>query len=103
MDICHRLRKNGYSSILVPDAKILHYQGVSIGNSPSIDKEAYISYLYVLRKNCLFIKYIWIRKYLIFVILLKPKKWFLLSVLLKWNPSKASLKHKQQRTYLDEN
>jgi GT2 family glycosyltransferase len=103
MDICHRLFKNGLRSILVPQAKILHYQGVSIGNSHAIDKEAYISYLYVLRKNCLFIKYIWIRKYLIFVILLKPKKWFLLSVLLKWNPSKASLKHKQQRTYLDEN
>ena len=103
MDLCHRLRKQGYSSVLVPQAVILHYQGVSIGNSERIDKEAYISYLYVLRKNHSFIKYIWIRKYLIFVILLKPKKWFLLSVLLKPNPSKASLKHLQQPRYFDEN
>ena len=103
MDLCHRLRKNGYSSALVPQAKIMHYQGVSIGHSEKIDSEAYISYLYVLRKNNNLIKYLWIRKYLIFVILLKPKKWFLLSVLLKWNPSKASLKHLQQSTYFDEN
>jgi GT2 family glycosyltransferase len=103
MDLCHRLRKNGYTSALVPQAMILHYQGVSIGNSEKISKEAYISYLYVLRKNHHFIKYIWIRKYLIFVILFKPKKWFLLSVLLKLNPSKASLKHLQQPRYLDEN
>ena len=96
MDLCHRLRKSGYTSVLVPLAEILHYQGVSIGVSERISKEAYISYLYVLRKNYNFIKYIWIRKYLIFVILLKPKKWFLLSVLLKLNPSTASLKQIQQ-------
>jgi GT2 family glycosyltransferase len=103
MDLCHRLRKSGYTSALVPQAEILHYQGVSIGISEKISKEAYISYLYVLRKNYNFIKYIWIRKYLIFVILLKPKKWFLLSVLLKLKPSKASLKHLQQPRYFDEN
>jgi GT2 family glycosyltransferase len=103
MDLCHRLRKQGYSSALVPQAKILHYQGVSIGNSEIIDKEAYISYLYVLRKNFGFLKYVFIRKYLFLVILLKPKKWYLLSVLLKLNPSKVSLKHKQQPRILDEN
>jgi len=103
MDICHRLRKVGYRSVLVPDAKILHFQGVSIGVSKLIDTEAYISYLYVLRKNYGFLKYLWIRKYLIFVILLKPKKWYLLSVLMKLNPSKASLKHKQKSRSLDEN
>jgi GT2 family glycosyltransferase len=103
MDLCHRLRKQGFSSALVPEAQILHYQGVSIGNSETIDKEAYISYLYVLRKNSGFLKYVFIRKYLIFVILLKPKKWYLLSVLLKLNPSKASIKHKQKARILDEN
>jgi hypothetical protein len=103
MDLCHRLRKQGYNSFLVPEAKILHYQGVSIGISKPIDKEAYISYLYVLRKNHGFLKYIFIRKYLIFVMLLKPKKWYLLSVLLKLNPGKASLKHNQQPRQFDEN
>ena len=103
MDLCHRLRKQGYSSALVPQAAILHYQGVSIGISEPIDKEAYISYLYVLRKNHGFLKYIWIRKYLILAILLKPKKWYLLSVLLMLNPGKASMKHKQQSRHFDEN
>lgn len=103
MDICYRLKKLGYSSVLVPEAKILHFQGVSIGSSPAIDKEAYISYLYVLRKNFGFIKYVTIRKYLVFAILLKPKKWYLLSVLLKLNPSKASLKHQQTPRTFHEN
>ena len=103
MDICYRLKKLGYSSVLVPEAKILHYQGSSIGSSPVIDKEAYISYVYVIRKNFGFIKYVTIRKYLVFAILLKPKKWYLLSVLLKLNPSKASLKHKQTPRIFDEN
>ena len=103
MDVCHRLRKEGYSSMLIPKAKILHYLGVSIGISKPIDKEAYISYLYVLRKNHGFFKYLLIRIYLILVILLKPKKWFLLSVLLKPNPTKASLRHQQKPRSLDEN
>ena len=103
MDICHRLRKKGYTSILQPEAKILHYQGVSIGISEPVDREAYISYLYVLRKNHGFLKYILVRIYLILVILLKPKKWFLLPVLLKLNPSTASLKHLQNPRSLDEN
>ena len=103
MDLCHRLREHGFSCVLVPEAKVLHFQGVSIGTSEAIDKEAYISYLYVLRKNFGFLKYILIRKYLILVTLLKPKKWYLLSVLLKLNPSKASLKHQQKMKTLDEN
>jgi hypothetical protein len=103
MDICHRLRKEGYSSMLVPEAKILHYQGVSIGVSKPIDREAYISYLYVLWKNYGFPKYVLIRIYLILVILLKPKKWYLLKVLLKLNPSVVSLKHQQKSRSLDEN
>lgn len=103
MDLCHRLREHCFSSVLVPEAKVLHFQGVSIGTSKAIDKEAYISYLYVLRKNYGFLKYILIRKYLILVTILKPKKWYLLSILLKLNPSKASLKHQQKPRILDEN
>ncbi len=96
MDLCHRLRKINFKSMLVPAAKILHYQGVSIGISKPIDREAYISYLYVLRKNRNYLSYLLIRLYLIVVILLKPKKWYLFSVILKPYPSKASLKHQQK-------
>ena len=102
MDICHRLRKFKYKATLVPEAKILHYQGVSIGVSKNINKESYISYLYVIRKSYGYFKYLIIRKYLALVILLKPKKWHLLPVILKSNSQAESLKHKQEITFLDE-
>ena len=51
MDICFRLCKEGYTSVLVPEAKILHYQGVSTGVSKAISKEGMISHLYVIKKN----------------------------------------------------
>ncbi len=78
MDLCHRLLKKGYTSMLVPEAKILHYQGVSIGNSKAINKEAYRSYLYVIRKNYGYVKYLVIKTYLALALLVKPKKWYLL-------------------------
>jgi GT2 family glycosyltransferase len=103
MDICHRLRKKGYSTYLVPEAKVMHYQGKSIGRSKVINKEGYISYLYVLRKNYTFLKYAAIRIYLLIVLLLKPKKWYLLSILLKPNPTAESLRHLQKKRELHEN
>jgi GT2 family glycosyltransferase len=103
MDICHRLRKFNYKATLVPEAKILHYQGVSIGVSKPINKESYISYLYVIRKNYGYLKYLVVRKYLLFVILFKPKKWHLLPVICKSNSQAESLKHKQQITFFNEN
>ncbi|QNJ98352.1 glycosyltransferase family 2 protein [Constantimarinum furrinae] len=96
MDICYRLKKQGYDSFLVPEAKVLHFQGKSIGKSVAINKEGYISYLHVLRKNYSFLKYAVIRLYLVVALLLKPKKWYLLSVLLKADPSSESLRHKQK-------
>ena len=103
MDICHRLRKQGYSSMLVPDAKILHYQGVSTGSSKVINTEAYISYLRVIRKNYGFGKLLIIKLYLTFVFLLKPKKWYLLPIMLSANPQKLSLKNKQKPRIFDTN
>ena len=102
MDLCHRLRKQGYSVELVPQAKVLHYQGVSIGTSEAINKEGYISYLYVIRKNYGFMKYLLVKTYLTLVFLLKPKKWYLLRTILKGTSQTESLKHKQQIRILDE-
>lgn len=103
MDICNRLRKYNYKSMLVPEAKVMHYQGVSIGTSKLINRESYISYLYVVRKHYGYFKYLITRKYLAIVILLKPKKWYLLPVILKSNSQAESLKHQQQITFLNEN
>lgn len=96
MDICHRLKKRGYESWLVPEAKILHHQGVSTGVSKALNRESYISYLYVLRKNYGFGKYLLIRLYLCIALLLKPKKWYLLPIVLKSNNQTQSLKQQQK-------
>lgn len=102
MDCCHRLKKLGYKSVLVPDAKILHYQGVSTGVSKPINRESYISYLYVFRKNYSYGKYMLLRIYLTLVILLKPRKWYLLPIILQSNNQSQSLKQKQEINFLYE-
>jgi GT2 family glycosyltransferase len=99
MDICHRLKKMGYESWLVSEAQILHHQGVSTGTSKTMNRESYISYLYVIRKNYGFGKYILIRIYLSIALLLKPKKWYLLPIILKSNNQTQSLKQKQKITF----
>lgn len=96
MDICFRLRQEGYSSVLVPEAKILHYQGVSTGVSEAISKEGMISHLYVIKKNYSYAKYLFIRSYFCLSFLIKPKKWFMLSLVWKGAHLSESLKQKQQ-------
>jgi len=96
MDICKRLLNNNYKSSLVPQAKIVHYQGVSTGISKVISRESYLSYLYILKKNYNYLKYLSIRFYLVIIILLKPKKWFLLDIVLRGVDLSQSLKLKQQ-------
>jgi GT2 family glycosyltransferase len=96
MDICFRLRKLGFTSVLVPDAKIMHYQGVSTGVSKAISKEGMISHLYVIKKNYSYAKYMFIRTYFCLSFLLKPKKWFMLSLVWKGAHLSKSLKQQQQ-------
>jgi GT2 family glycosyltransferase len=96
MDICFRLRQEGYTSVLVPEAKILHYQGVSTGTSKIISKEGFLSHIYVIKKNYSYAKYAFIRAYYCLTFLIKPKKWFLLPVILKGAHLSQSLKQKQQ-------
>ena len=96
MDTCFRLRQHEYTSVLVPEAKILHYQGVSTGTNKTISKEGFISHLYVIKKNYSFAKYSFIRWYYCLTFLIKPKKWFMLSLALKGAPIGESLKQKQE-------
>ena len=100
MDICHRLLNLGYKSVIVPDAKINHYQGASTGTSKIITKEALISYLYVIKKNYSFLKYKCIQYYFLVTFLIKPKKWFLLSIVWKGGDLSSSLKQKQKLNFL---
>tara|TARA_B110000967_G_C18791451_1_gene513551 strand:- start:338 stop:1243 length:906 start_codon:yes stop_codon:yes gene_type:complete len=100
MDICHRLLNIGYKSVLVPDAKINHYQGASTGTSKVISKEALISYFYVIKKNYSFLKYKSIQFYFLATFLMKPKKWYLMSIVWKGGDLPASLKQKQSLNYI---
>ena len=99
MDICLRMRQLGYTSFLVPEAKILHYQGASTGTSQLISKEGLLSYFYVIKKNYTCSKYVFIRLYYCLSFLIKPKKWFLLPLVLKGVHLSESLKQKQKITF----
>ena len=96
MDICHRMRNINKSAMLVPEAKITHYQGVSTGVSKIISKEGLISYFYVIKKNYNYLKYSLIRLYYSLTFLIKPKKWFMLGLVLRGVPLSESLKQKQK-------
>ncbi|QCE40281.1 glycosyltransferase family 2 protein [Psychroserpens sp. NJDZ02] len=101
MDICYRIKKNNYSSVLVPEAKITHCQGASTGVSKTISKEGFISYLYVIKKNYSYFKYTFIRLYYCLTFITKPKKWFLLSLAFTGAPLSKSLKQKQTINFID--
>lgn len=102
MDLCHRLKKNGYKTMLVPEAKILHYQGVSIGKSKVINKEAYLSYLYVMKKNYGLAKKLLIKLYLSLALLFKPKKWYLIPTILWGSIFKDSLRQQQKTVFYED-
>lgn len=96
MDICFRMRQLGFTSVLVPKAKILHYQGVSTDVSIAISKEGMLSHMYVIKKNYSYTKYFFIRIYYCLSFLVKPKKWFMLSLVWKGAHLSESLKQQQQ-------
>jgi len=96
MDICYRMRKIGFDSVLVPTAKITHYQGASTGTSKPISKEGLISYFYVIKKNSPYWKYLFIRMYYCLTFLIKPKKWFMLALVWRGSHLSESLKQQQK-------
>lgn len=101
MDICYRMRNLGFDSMLVPSAKITHHQGVSTGTSKIISKEGLLSYFYVIKKNSSYLKYLFIRIYYCLTFLVKPKKWYLLPMVIKGAHLSESLKRQQKIHFLD--
>ncbi len=101
MDICWRLKKTGYKSVLVPQAKITHLIGASTEKSKKINQESMRSYLYVTKKNYSFFKYLLIRLYFCISFIFKPKKWFLLPIVFNGAKASESLKQQQQIQFLD--
>ena len=94
MDICQRLRKLNKFAFLVPEAKILHYQGKSTGRNKRLCQEGLISFLYITKKNKGLLSQLVLRMYYIFTIIFKPKKWDYFKILTAPNPKKYSLRTK---------
>lgn len=99
-DLCKRLQKINKFVHLIPDAKYIHYHGVSTPNSIDIKIELKISFLYIIRKH-----YGWFWHKLILVYLqiqyfiksiFKPKYWKLFGVLYVGAPLSKSLKLRQK-------
>ena len=95
MDICYRLRKRDYKCVLLPKAKIVHFQGASTKISKAQKKEGFISFLYVLKKNYSYLKFKIIQLYLVITFLVKPKKWNLLPIVIIGGNLGSSLKQEQ--------
>ncbi|MFK7834115.1 MAG: glycosyltransferase family 2 protein [Winogradskyella sp.] len=79
MDICLRLKKNGYDTVFYPNSTFIHYMGKSSTNV-KIKNEFTISYLYVIQKNYSYFYYRVLRLILLlkygFKSIIKPKKYF---------------------------
>jgi GT2 family glycosyltransferase len=98
-DLCMRLKNNGKSCFLIPDAHYVHYHGASTPQNVTIKTELKISLLYIIRKHYGYFNYWFLLNYLrinyLFSCIFKPKYWYLLKVLLAGAPLSKSLKTKQ--------
>lgn len=92
MDICHRLAENHKKTYLVPEARITHYQGKSTGENYRLHQEALISFLYMIRKNFGYSKYVLTKTYLLSTFIVRPEQWKFYKVLLSSKPEKYSLR-----------
>lgn len=95
MDLAKKLEKINIEAALVPQAKFEHFQGKSSGTSKTMNREAMLSELYVLRKHYSFWHYKTVQVYYIATLPFKPRKWHLFPVILRGDSLKYSLKQKQ--------
>jgi len=104
MDICYRLKQQGYTSCLYPKTSFIHLHGESTPNNYLIKKELKLSQLYILRKNNHYIKYTIIRLYiavkLFFKSIFKPRYWNLFFIVLTGKYLENSLKQQQKIVFL---
>jgi hypothetical protein len=96
-DLCKRLANINKFAYLIPDAKFVHYHGISTPKSIAIKTELKISYLYLIKKHY---SYIWhfvllnkLRIQYFFKSVFKPKYWAIWKVLMKGGGIKYSLRN----------
>lgn len=94
IDICTRLRKLGYKSVVIPQYGFMHLHGEATRKISRLpDRELYISKLYTYKKlhpQALYLIYKWIN---ILKVLAKPKKWYILPALVKGENLSHSMRH----------
>lgn len=99
-DLCKRLQKIGKFAYLIPEAKFIHYHGVSTPKNIAIKTELKLSQLYVIKKHYGYLWHKIILNKLRFQFLLKsiakPEYWSIFRVLIKGGSLSYSLKHKQK-------
>lgn len=106
MDLCYRMTKRGYSSVLLPQKSFIHLEGMSIDKNKNNDRnflikrELLISRLYVYQKHYSFFKYKTLQ-FILFVKLLGKSLFSvsnlkLMFIVLRGTPLKYSLKQIQQ-------
>ncbi len=101
MDICKRLKNIGYTSFHVPYSSFIHYEGASTKLGYLKKLELTISYLYVLRKNFGYPRYLFIKYFIIiqtfFKAIFKWEHWNLFYKLITLGPPLShSLRSNQQ-------
>ena len=99
-DLCKRLEKINRFAFVIPEAKFIHYHGVSTPKSIEIKTELKLSLLYVIKKHY---GYIWhwiilnkLRFQFFIKSIAKPEYWPIFKVLIKGGSLEYSLKHKQK-------
>lgn len=97
IDICKRVKKEGYKVIYNPISYFIHFNGSSTKNSISKKSEILISLLYVLKKEFGIARYFIISGFLLFKYFFKsifnPKYKVLLKIILSKNKFKYSIKN----------
>lgn len=104
MDLCLRLKKKGYTSVVHPETSFIHLHGKSTKKSYLVDRELRLSKFYTCRKNLNYFKYNLIRVFNLIGFLLKsfvkPQYFNLVLILLTGKYSENSLKQKQQIVFM---
>lgn len=93
-DICTRLRRRHYQSVVVPQYKFLHLHEASTTQRWSLSKrELYISKMYVYKKHHPCVLYMIYLAINIVKLLFKPKRWYILRTIWRGEMLSHSMRH----------
>ncbi|MCR5152958.1 MAG: glycosyltransferase family 2 protein [Prevotella sp.] len=92
-DVSRRLRRIGKTSLFYPNNKFLHLKGASTIRNKNVKRELYISRIYTYNKyHNAFLSAIY-RMIIIFKMLFRPGRWYIIPTLLRGEVLSESMKH----------